>query len=339
MNIAIHQDKLVKTFHDNSNLQMKTDKEKYRAICKIERISLFSMDWWLDAVCGEDNWEVILIEANDKVVAAWPIYLKRKIGFTVITLPPMTPFASIWVHQPEDQKYSTRLSREIDIYSQLIKKLPKFDSCSVSFDYDFNNWMPFYWNGFRQTTKYSFVVEGISNQEKLLQNFSKEYRSRIKKAEQNLQIKFGLSPEAFYALHVKVLQGIGKKINYSFDLLQRIYNGIKANNCGEILYALDESNQLIGASLIARDKNCAYAITGAYDRESNSTGASSLLYYEAMKYSSAFVDKYDLGNTMINSLSLTKRHYGSVQVQSHRISKNNSKLLKIRSFIMNDLFE
>jgi len=39
-----------------------TDKELYREFCQVEdNIPIFSKDWWMDAVCGEDNWDVILI--------------------------------------------------------------------------------------------------------------------------------------------------------------------------------------------------------------------------------------------------------------------------------------
>jgi len=38
------------------------DKELYREFCKVEdNIPIFSKDWWMDAVCGEDKWDVILI--------------------------------------------------------------------------------------------------------------------------------------------------------------------------------------------------------------------------------------------------------------------------------------
>lgn len=39
------------------------NKSKYRNLCAVEKnIPIFSQDWWLDAVCGEENWDVIIIE-------------------------------------------------------------------------------------------------------------------------------------------------------------------------------------------------------------------------------------------------------------------------------------
>ena len=42
-----------------------TKKEKYQELCKYEKsIPIFSKDWWMDAVCGEDNWDVLLVEGG-----------------------------------------------------------------------------------------------------------------------------------------------------------------------------------------------------------------------------------------------------------------------------------
>jgi hypothetical protein len=39
------------------------NKQKYRKFCKKEKnIPVFSKDWWLDAVCGEENWDVAIVE-------------------------------------------------------------------------------------------------------------------------------------------------------------------------------------------------------------------------------------------------------------------------------------
>ena len=61
---------------------MKTDdKETYRSLCKIEpTIPIFSRDWWLDAVCGKDNWDVALVGKGGMIVAAMPYYMQKRFG-------------------------------------------------------------------------------------------------------------------------------------------------------------------------------------------------------------------------------------------------------------------
>ena len=34
----------------------------------------------MDAVCGEDNWDVLIVEKGGEIVASMPIYIKKKFG-------------------------------------------------------------------------------------------------------------------------------------------------------------------------------------------------------------------------------------------------------------------
>lgn len=37
-----------------------------------------------------------------------------------------------------------------------IDNLPKFDYFNMNFHYSITNWLPFYWRGFKQTTRYTY---------------------------------------------------------------------------------------------------------------------------------------------------------------------------------------
>src|SRR2546428_1134203 len=301
----------------------KTAKEKYHTLCKTEdSIPLYSKDWWLDAVCGESNWDVKILESEGAIIAAWPIYIKKKWGFTGIVRPQFTPYLGCWMKYPGEQDYMNKVSYELEVYGKLISMLPEYDHFSLAFSYDFNNWTPFHWQGFKQTIKYSYVIEGISDWDKVLKGYSKTNRQRIKKAQQNIRIKYDLSPEDFYQFHAEVLRKIGKKIKYSFELFKRIHDAALTNGCGRIFYAVDEHNIMHAAIFDVWDENTAHSIHGVFDRECNSSGASTFLSFEAIKYASQFVDKYDLGWTMNKTLGHAKRHEGAILTPFHNISNN-----------------
>ena len=50
-------------------------KRKYCDFCSQEPISVFSQYWWLDAVCEDNNWDVILYEKGGQIVASFPYYI------------------------------------------------------------------------------------------------------------------------------------------------------------------------------------------------------------------------------------------------------------------------
>ncbi len=39
---------------------MMTNKEKYQAFCEHTYVPIYSKPWWMDAVCGPENWDVWL---------------------------------------------------------------------------------------------------------------------------------------------------------------------------------------------------------------------------------------------------------------------------------------
>jgi hypothetical protein len=71
-----------------------TDKEKYRILCANElSIPLYSRDWWLDTVCEEKHWDVLLYFKDNEVEAAMPFYTPLK---GIITMPAYTQTMGIW---------------------------------------------------------------------------------------------------------------------------------------------------------------------------------------------------------------------------------------------------
>ncbi len=127
-----------------------TPKDKYRQLCKDEKtIPIFSKDWWMDAVCGETNWDVLIVEKGGKIVAFMPIYIKRKYGIKYISQPKATQLSGIHIIYPENQKYERRLSYEKEIMNEIIDQLENLDIAyyQQNFHYSVTNWLPFYWRG------------------------------------------------------------------------------------------------------------------------------------------------------------------------------------------------
>ena len=48
------------------------------AIFYINQLVRNQQDWWLDAVCGEENWDVSLVKRDNKVIGSFPFFLKQK---------------------------------------------------------------------------------------------------------------------------------------------------------------------------------------------------------------------------------------------------------------------
>ncbi|MDZ7795656.1 MAG: hypothetical protein U5N56_00800 [Candidatus Marinimicrobia bacterium] len=104
---------------------MDSNKARYMDFCKTkENISIFSQYWWLDAVCGADNWDVIIIEKGGKVAATMPYYFVNKKGVKHILMPLLTQTLGPYIVYPSNQKYENRLSFEKEVLTKIINQLP-----------------------------------------------------------------------------------------------------------------------------------------------------------------------------------------------------------------------
>ena len=74
------------------------NKEKYRLLSeKEESMPLFLRAWWLDAVCGVDNWGVSIVEKGGRIEAALPYFIDTKLGMKYLIQPPLTQFLGPWL--------------------------------------------------------------------------------------------------------------------------------------------------------------------------------------------------------------------------------------------------
>ena len=69
-------------------------KDVYREFCEKQGFDLpvFFQDWWLDIVCGKDDWRIAMYVEDPNVVAVMTYYVKRKFFFEYITMPSLTKF-------------------------------------------------------------------------------------------------------------------------------------------------------------------------------------------------------------------------------------------------------
>ena len=76
-------------------------KARYVTFCDEVYIPIYSKPWWMDAVCGPENWDVWLHEdGSGRVDAAMPYYLERREHGLYITKAPLTQTNGITFRHP-----------------------------------------------------------------------------------------------------------------------------------------------------------------------------------------------------------------------------------------------
>lgn len=308
------------------------NKEAYIELCSREKtIPIFLRHWWLDVVKEDGEWDVIIEKKGENIIAAFPFYYKNKFGIKYITQPILTQKTGLWIKYPVGQSYTRKLSYEKEIMINIIEKLEAlhFQGYKQHFDYSITNWLPFYWKGYSQTTRYTYVLEDISNIDKVLLNFASSKRKNIKKAEKIVEIRYDLSAEEFYANHKMTLKKQGENILYSFEVFNKIYNACYERNNGRVFYAVDNVGNIHCALFIVWDEISAYYLISTIDPEYRNVGAASLTISKAIKYVANYTKKFDFEGSMIENVENSYRRFGAVQVPYFCIYKEYSRLFKM----------
>lgn len=305
-----------------------TNKEIYSKYCNTElTIPIFSRDWWMDAVCGEENWDVILVEKGGQLVAALPYYFIKKGKGIKICQPTLTQKNGIWLKYPQNQKLTAKYSYERKLIRDVIEQLEKLKliSYNQNFDYPFQNWLPFYWHGFKQYTRYTYVIDNLTNMDKSFMNIDSKTKNQIRKAEKAVKVKDDLSIEEFYKLNKMTFKRQNMSMPYSLEFVKRLDNACSKNNCRKIFYAEDEEKRKHAAIYIVWDENSAYYLMGGADPELRNSEATSLLMWEAIKYVSNVTKKFDFEGSMIEPIEKFFSSFGTSQIQYFNISKEYEK--------------
>ena len=305
-----------------------TNKEKYKNLCLTEEsIPIYSRDWWLDTVCGENLWEVLLYENGGVIEAAMPIYVPTK---GVITMPPHTQTMGIWFNPArENSKYNRELSRKQQICAYFLEgKLSGYRCFLQNFSHTFTDWLPFYWKGYKQTTRYTYILSQIADREQLWGDFRKDLKKNITRAKEkyHLTVRRGVPVDDLLDIRNKTYQRQGKKPNDQ-KILDRVIVECCQRGQGDIWGAYDEQGRLHVAIFFAWQGKYAYCLASGGDPVLRGSGAQSIVMWEAMADLASIAEALDFEGSMVEAIGLFNRSFCAIQVPFFCITKGRLTLL------------
>ncbi len=296
-------------------------------VAVIDPVSIFSQPWWLDAV-APGRWGEARVKKSGELYARLPYMIKRAGRKTILGMPQLTQTLGPWL-RPYPGKYAGRLAEEKELMMELIQLLPPHHIFQQNFHYSITNWLPFYWAGFEQTTRYTYTIDNLTEPNTIWENMEKNIRTDIRKAEKSLIVRDDLELDQFMPLHRMVFSRQGKALPYPPELVERIDRACSERGCRKIFFAEDSNGRLHAAVYIIWDNLSAYYLMGGGDPEVRSSGATSLCVWEAIKFASTVASRFDFEGSMIEPIEKYFRAFGAVQTPYFRVWKFNSTYSKI----------
>jgi len=273
---------------------------------------IFQEPWWLDAV-APGAWREITVSSGGVLRARWPLYEEKRGLFHVITLPPLTHRLGPWLDLGDATKSSRRYEVEKDLTVALLEQLPKYDILQIHCHSGITNMLPFVWNGFEEMARYTYVIDLTQSEEELWGALRENIRRESRKARKQLTVEATTDIEACIALIGKSYARQGNPNPFDSLPMRRLNEACAQRGRREILVARDESGALHATLYLVWDSNVTYYLAGGADPELRTSGAHSLLVWEAITRSKARSMEFDMTGSMVESIERFFRAFGGQQ--------------------------
>ena len=211
-------------------------------------------------------YEVLEIRKGGGILAAWPVVYWKKDEAKHICMPSLTQKLGI-LFAPTDAKRVEVQSANQRLASELMEKLGHPADFNQNFHENFTDWLPFFWKGYTQTTRYTYVLEDIADPATLWKDMRPHHRRVIRKAEKlGVRIADDLELPQFIELNRKTFSRQGLTPVTGEDTIRRLDAACCANAGRKILGGVDSQGRIHAAVYIAWANDTAYCLMGGASR-------------------------------------------------------------------------
>ena len=296
--------------------------------------SVFALSWWLDAV-AHNSWRAHVIDAGEEPAAAWPSAVHRTRWGQLLTAPPLTPFLGP-LFSPSAGRGR---SRELKLLESLVEALGDAAHiearCHPGFDY----WTPLSWQGFTQTTRYTWRLEDVSDTDAAFSGLRDNIRGDVRKArKQGVTVVPGDLAE-FLSVHASTVsqKGLGEVAAASRQALERIEAAASGRDARTILLARGDEGEVHAGGYFVRDWRYVYYLMGGSDPAHRSSGATSLLLWAAIEEAAQRGLGFDFEGSMLRPVERFFRAFSGVPVAYSVVRRTDSTGLRVERAVKQQL--
>lgn len=302
---------------------MKENKEKYVEFCKTTYVPIYSKPWWMDAVCGEENWNVWLYEKNEVVVAAMPYYMEKRNNYNYITKAPLTQNNGIIFQYPEGAKDLAKAKFEEEVINSACCFIEGLgvDVYEQQYQTEFTNWLPFFWNQYQEITRYTYQIGNTSDLDAIWESFAGNRRKKIKKGLKNAVYEEVRDVKLFYEEHEKIFRKQNLRCPFSYDLWLRLVKGCQEHGSCQMMVAKTEEGKIASLSFLVWDEKKLYRLLGGGIPEYQNLDTYSAMTWMEIQLAHEKGLIYDFEGSVIKRISKSNAEYGAVPKPYFRIRK------------------
>ncbi|MCU1285424.1 MAG: family N-acetyltransferase [Acidobacteriales bacterium] len=279
--------------------------------------AIFCRSWWLEAV---GNVKIMGCFSAGKLIAGIPLYFERRYQLRICSMPKLTQTWGVVISNL-DGKPVTTATREIQILRAFAAKLASFKLFFQAFHPSQINWLPFYWEGFRQTTRFTYVIDEPNPLGRVWDAMHKSTRNEISQATKSGQ-RFGEGKIEDVDRCQRESYSVRRTAPpHTESYLRRICEAAIRNKAGGCFSVVDQNGQVLSANLLVWDDRRLYLLAGGTKMQFRNTGANSFGIWHAIQMAASRNCKFDFAGSMMESVEHFNRSFGGRAVPYNFIFK------------------
>lgn len=312
------------------------NKAKYSEFCEKHYVPIMLRRFWLDAVCGANAWNVALAtDQGGEVTGSLVYHLTRYRGFPIIKMPPLTDYSGLWINYPDNlEKPTSRYGFDKEVCNELIRQLPPTAFFYQQWNPAIINWLPFFWQGFRQTTLYTFRLK-LTNENALFDNLKRTARKNIRRALQTVKIEITEDLQAFYNVATQSFERQQLRPAYSFLLLQKLDQALQERKLRTIYLARDAAGKVHAGAYLVRDEHCAYYLLSGADPTERHSQAQYLVQWQSILDCIGKTEIFDFCGSILEPVERALRAFGGELTPHYKITKPRNKFFYLLGILLN----
>jgi GNAT acetyltransferase-like protein len=281
--------------------------------------AIFQQPWWLDAV-APGRWGEATVERDGRVIARLPYVVRGRRRMRVLTMPPLTQTLGPWVER-SGASAPRALGEEIELLATLEAALPPAESFVQQFAPAMLNALPFHWAGYRLELQYTYRLDGLGSEDGLWRGMRGSTRREIRKARTRVEVRHDLPLDRFHGVWAKTFERQQLRAPASLSQLERLDAACAGRGARALLSAHDDADRVHAVAYVVWDPNAAFYLLGGGDPALRTSGAGSLLLWEAIARARAVTDVFDFEGSMLPSVERHFRAFGARQTPYLRVSR------------------
>jgi lipid II:glycine glycyltransferase (peptidoglycan interpeptide bridge formation enzyme) len=296
---------------------------------------VFCYTWWLDAIT-KSNFQILAIIENDEISAGIPLAYDAQ---NKVNEPPVTRTLGVLYKPQSHLSVYKQISNQRKWLTVLLEQLLLDDFVQMCLHHNFTDWLPFKWKGFKQTTRYTYII----NYEKrtindLWNKVEPETKRIIRRAgEYGLRTEITDDFELVYQYESMSYERQGLTFRIPYGDLKILDETIKKRGNRVIFNTLDNEDKVHAVLYLAFNHRSVYALLSGSDANLRKLGGHTLVMWEAVKYFSDKVKYFNFGGSDIQPIESHLKGFGGTITPYFHIY--NEKLIWKRNDIRHHLNE